>query len=100
MRDKKTVLMIILASICGTVAIGTSVLSQTQPRGAANLVKEEMLVLDPAFKKVIDAVVLGNMKIIKPALTELHEAREEVEKAVKAGQKITLPKDQTSLKNL
>jgi cytochrome c556 len=57
-----------------------------------------MLALDPAFKKVIDAVVLGNMKIVKPALADLHEAREEVEKAVKAGQKITLQKNQDKLK--
>ena len=65
---------------------------------SVNLVKEEMIVLDAAFKKVIDAIVLGNMKIIKPALRELHEAREEVEKAVKAGQKITLQKNQAQLK--
>ncbi|OGP93857.1 MAG: hypothetical protein A2157_15825 [Deltaproteobacteria bacterium RBG_16_47_11] len=63
-----------------------------------NLGKEEMIALDAAFKKIIDVVVLGNMKIIKPALTELHEAREEVEKAVKAGQKITLQKNQDQLK--
>jgi cytochrome c556 len=53
-----------------------------------------MLALDPAFKKVIDAVVLGDMKIVKPALHELHEAREEVEMAVKGGKEITLQKNQ------
>ena len=98
MKLKKFILIIAFVSILSAFLIMTSVLSQTQPRGAVNLVKEEMLVLDPAFKKVIDAVVLGNMKIIKPALGDLHEAREEVEKAVKAGQKITLPKNQNQLK--
>lgn len=98
MRDKKTVLMVILGSILVAIAIGPSVLSQTQSRGGVNLVKEEMLILDPAFKKVIDAVVLGDLRIIKPSLADLHEAREEVEKAVKAGQKITLQKNPDQFK--
>ena len=98
MRCKKSVPIIIFAGILVAIIIGTSVSSQTQQRGGVNLVKEEMLVLDPAFKKVIDAVVLGNMKLIKPVLHELHEAREEVEKAVKGGQKITLQKNQDRLK--
>lgn len=72
---------------------------QLPARGqSVNLVKEEMIVLDAAFKKVIDAIVLGNMKLIKPVLHEFHEAREEVEKAVKAGQKIALQKNQDQLK--
>jgi cytochrome c556 len=72
---------------------------QLPARGqSVNLVKEEMIALDGAFKKVIDAIVLGNMKIIKPALHDFHEAREEVEKAVKGGQKITLQKNQDQLK--
>jgi cytochrome c556 len=98
MKQTKIVSILIAAGILGACLLGVSTLGQTQSRGGVNLVKEEMLVLDPAFKKVIDAVVLGNMKIIKPALTELHEAREEVEKAVKAGQKITLPRNQDQLK--
>jgi len=98
MRNKKTVSIIIFIGILSILVIGTSILSQTKPMGGVNLVKEEMLALDPAFKKVIDAVVLGNMKIVKPALADLHEAREEVEKAIKTGQKITLQKNQDKLK--
>ena len=98
MRNKKTVSIIIFIGILSIMVIGTSILSQTKPMGGVNLVKEEMLALDPAFKKVIDSVVLGNMKIVKAALADLHEAREEVEKAVKAGQKITLQKNQDKLK--
>ena len=98
MRNKKKVSIIIFVGILSIMAIGTSVLSQTKSGGGVNLVKEEMLALDPAFKKIIDAVVLGNLKIIKPALADLHEAREEVEKAVKAGQKITLQKNQDQIK--
>lgn len=98
MKQKKFISIIAFISILSAFLIGTSILSQTKPMGGVNLVKEEMLALDPAFKKVIDAVVLGNMKIVKPALADLHEAREEVEKAVKAGQKITLQKNQDKLK--
>jgi len=98
MKLKKFILIIAFVSILSAFLIMTSVLSQTQPRGAVNLVKEEMLVLDPAFKKVIDAVVLGDLRIIKPSLADLHEAREDVEKAVKAGRKITLQKNQDKLK--
>lgn len=93
MKHKKIVIMIIFVEILGIVILGASVFGQTKPRGGVNLVKEEMAVLDPAFKKVINVVVLGNMEIIKPALDDLREAREEVEKAIKAGQKIPLPKN-------
>ncbi len=93
MKQKNVFLIFVLIGFFGASFMGISVLGQT-----VNLVKEEMLALDPAFKKVIDAVVLGNLKIIKPALHELHEAREEVEKAVKAGKKITLQKNPDKVK--
>jgi cytochrome c556 len=90
---KKFILLIMITGVLGFCLVTFSAWSQS-----INLVKEEMLVLDPAFKKIIDAVVLGDMRIVKPALHELHEAREEVEKAVKAGKKITLQKNQDRLK--
>ncbi len=93
MNPKNLMLLAITAVFVGAIVIGHSVLGQS-----VNLVKEEMLVLDPAFKKIIDAVVLGDMRIVKPALHELHEAREEVENAVKAGKKITLQKNQGQVK--
>jgi len=98
MKQKKFISIIAFLSILSAFLMVTSVLSQTQRRGTVNLVKEEMLVLDPAFKKIIDAVVLGDLRYIKPALIEVHEARENVEKAVKAGQKITLQKNQDKIK--
>ena len=97
MKQKIFIRVIVFLNILGIFIIVISGFGQTKP-GGVNLVKEEMLALDPAFKKIIDAVVLGNLKIIKPALADLHEAREEVEKAVKAGQKITLQKNQDKLK--
>ena len=93
MTQKKLFFIILMVAGWGASFLGISAWSQS-----VNLVKEEMLVLDPAFKKIIDAVVLGNMKIVKPALREVHEAREEVEKAVKAGRKITLQKNQDKFK--
>lgn len=98
MDNKNFLLLITMVVAFGICFILDSALSQTKPRGGVNLVKEEMLALDPAFKKVIDSVVLGDLKIIKPALEDLHEAREEVEKAVKAGEKITLQKNQDKTK--
>ena len=98
MKQKKFISIIAFISILSAFLIMTSVLGQTKSGEGINLVKEEMLALDSAFKKIIDALVLGNMKIIKPALADLHEAREEVEKAVKAGQKITLQKNQDQIK--
>lgn len=96
MKQKIFIQVVVFLSILSSFIMVISVLSQTKP-ARVNLVKEEMLALDPAFKKIIDAVVLGNLKIIKPALHDVHEAREEVERAVKAGQKITLPKNQDKL---
>ncbi len=93
MAHKKLFLIILTVAIGGASFLGISARGQ-----AVNLVKEEMIALDAAFKKIIDAVVLANMKIIKPALKDVHEAREEVEKAVKAGQKITLQKNQDKFK--
>ncbi len=86
-------LTFVLVSLLGGYFAGGSLRGQT-----VNLIKEEMLALDPAFKKIIDAVVLGDMKKIKPVLKEVHEAREGVEKAVKAGQKIVLQKNQDQFK--
>lgn len=93
MTHKKLFLIVLMVAIGSSSSLGISARGQ-----GVNLVKEEMIALDAAFKKIIDAVVLDNMKIIKPALHDLHEAREEVEKAVKAGQKITLQKNQDKVK--
>lgn len=97
MKHKRFILIILLAGVFSTFIIGISVMSQTKPK-EVNLVMEEMIALAPAFKTIIDAVVLGDMKMIKPALIGVHEARDKVEKAVKAGQKIDLPKNKDKFK--
>ncbi|MDI6744281.1 MAG: hypothetical protein QMD07_02775 [Thermodesulfovibrionales bacterium] len=63
-----------------------------------NLIMKEMIALDKAFKTTIDAVVLNRLDKIGPAFEEVHKVREEVEKTVKGGKKITLPKNQERFK--
>ena len=97
MKNEKFISIFLMVLIITVLSSYLTPISSVRSQ-SGNLVKEEMLVLDPAFKKIIDAVVLGDMRFVKPALAEVHEARENVEKAVKAGQKITLQKNQDKLK--
>ena len=53
MKQKKFIPIIAFISILSAFLIVTSVLSQTKSGGGVNLVKEEMIALDPAFKKII-----------------------------------------------
>ncbi len=84
-----------ITGVLGICLIAVSAWGQS-----GNLVKEEMLVLDPAFKKTIDAVVLGDMRIVKSSMREVHEAREEVEKAVKTGKKTHAPEKPGSVEGI
>jgi cytochrome c556 len=58
-----------------------------------NPVREEMAELDSAFREIIDAVVLGDMSLIPPALAKAQGAREKRDDALKAGFPIRLPKN-------
>ena len=89
---------ILCAGILGTAFIGTVAWSQSKPEAEMNLIMQEMTALDRAFKTIIDAVVLGDMQPIVPALTVVAEARERVEKALKEGQQILLPKNQSQFR--
>jgi len=98
MKSKIFIRHLFCAGILGTAFIGTAAWSQTKPESETNLILEEMAALDRAFKTVIDALVLGDMQRIPPALKEVAEAREKVEQAIKTGQKILLPKNQSQLR--
>jgi hypothetical protein len=87
--------IILITGVLGTAFFYTLAWSQAKPGAETNLILEEMAALDQAFKTIIDAVVLGDMQRITPALMGVTEARERVEKAVKAGQRILLPKNQS-----
>ena len=98
MKVKFFIRIILAAAVPGMVFIESPAWSQAKPGAETNLILEEMAVLDPAFKTIIDAVVIGDMQRIPPALRGVAEARERVEKAVRAGQKILLPKNQSQLR--
>jgi hypothetical protein len=58
-----------------------------------NPVRDEMAGLDLAFREIIDAVVLGDMSLIPPALGKAQEARERRDDAIKSGSPVLLPKN-------
>ena len=80
------------------VLVFTSISSAAEKQNAENLIIKEMMALDKAFKTTIDAVVLNRLDKIAPAFEDVHKVREEVEKTVKEGKKIALPKNQERFK--
>ena len=76
----------------------TSLSSAAEKQNAENLILKEMVALDKAFKTTIDAVVLNRLDKIAPAFEDVHKVRKEVEKTVKEGKKIALPKNQERFK--
>jgi len=58
-----------------------------------NPVREEMVGLDFAFKGILDAVVLGEMSLVAPALERAREARDRRNAAERSGASVRLPKN-------
>lgn len=98
MKIKNFIPLVLTAGVLGISFMGTLAWSQPKPGAKINFIMEEMTPLDAAFRTIIDAVVLGDMQMVEPALTRVYEARERVEKALKAGQTITLPKNQSQFR--
>jgi cytochrome c556 len=98
MIREKFIPLILCVGVLGTSFIGTPAWSQPKPGAEVNLIMEEMTALDRAFKTIIDAIVLGEMQGVARALTGVTEARERIEKAIRAGQKILLPKNQSQFR--
>ncbi len=94
MKKKNSIGIILGVGVLAIASMDTLAWGQANPGAGTNLIPEEMAALDRAFKTIIDAVVLGDMERIPPALTEVAEARERVEKAITAGRMIPLPKNQ------
>ncbi len=63
-------------------------------RGEGTLLREEMMALDSAFKTVLDAIVMEDLRLIQPALARYGEARGRLEGAERTGYRILLPKNQ------
>jgi len=80
------------------VLVFAGISSAAEKQNAENLILKEMVALDKAFKTTIDAVVLNRLDKIVPAFEDAHRVREEVEKTVKGGKKIALPKNQERFK--
>jgi cytochrome c556 len=68
--------------------------ADVEEQGSRNLIQKEMIALDSAFKVTVDAIVLNEPGRILPAFEETNELRVQVERAVKGGTKIVLPKNQ------
>ncbi|MDP1758763.1 MAG: hypothetical protein Q8K77_03090 [Thermodesulfovibrionales bacterium] len=91
---KKSVLLMAIV----LVLVFTGIPSAADREASQNLIIKEMVALDKAFKTTIDAVVLNRLDKIAPAFEDVHKVREEVEKTVKEGKKIALPKNQERFK--
>ena len=98
MNIKNIFWLILFLGVLGTSFTGTLSWSQPKAGGEVNLIMEEMTALDQAFKTIIDGVVLGDMERIKPAMMGVYEALERIERALKAGQKVILPKNQGQIR--
>ncbi len=98
MNCERSISIIIVIGVFSTWLVGTPAMSQTKSKGGMDVLKREMLALEEAFEAIIDAVIFDNMELIKPVTPPLHKAREKVEKAIKAGEKIILPKNQDKFK--
>lgn len=95
MDCKGSISIIIVVGVLCTCLVRISAVGQTkEPKRGMSLLMEEMVALDETFEAIIDAVIFDNMELIKPTIRPLHKAREKVEKAINAGEKIILPKNQ------
>ncbi|RJQ41555.1 MAG: hypothetical protein C4550_01405 [Nitrospiraceae bacterium] len=91
---RKIILFVVL-----TLAMSSNSITLGADKEASQtLIIREMAALDKAFKTTIDAVVLNRLDKIAPAFEEVHKVREEVEKTLKEGKKIALPKNQERFK--
>jgi len=70
---------------------------QPMAKGGMNPLTEEMVALDSAFKTVVEAIILGELEAINPALSKVRDTREALEQAVQRGYQISLPKNENRL---
>ena len=93
MKRRKSHCVWLFAGLMILLLGGAFLVSSPLAKEERNPVREEMTGLDLAFREIIDAVVLGDMSLIPPALGKAQEAREKRDDAVKAGFRIRLPKN-------
>jgi len=99
MNCKRSISIILVVGLFGTCLIAISAMSQTKPEEGMNLLfRREMWCLEEAFEAIIDGIIFDTMELINPTIPPLHKAREKVETAMNAGEKIILPKNQDEYK--
>jgi len=99
MDRKRLISFIVVIGVLGTCLTAISAMSQTKPEEGMNLLfRREMWCLEEAFEAIIDGIIFDTMDLVNPTIPPLHKAREKVETAMNAGEKIILPKNQDKFK--
>jgi cytochrome c556 len=99
MDRKRLISFIVVIGVLGTCLTAISAMSQTKPEEGMNLLfRREMWCLEEAFEAIIDGIIFDTMELINPTIPPLHKAREKVETAMNAGEKIILPKNHDKFK--
>ncbi len=75
-----------------TVALALAVTAPLKAEEAGNALKEEMHLLDAAYKNLLDAILLDQPETIEKPFHAVHKAKMKTEKALHGG-KIKLPKN-------
>ena len=92
--DRVALLARILLTSFTVMLLSLGITQGAEAPGSGSLLQREMLALDSAFKVAVDAVVLNEPGRIGPAFHPLSEIRKEVERAVRGGAVIVLPRNQ------
>ena len=99
MNRKRPISFIFVIGVLGICLVAISAMSQTKPEEGTNLLfRREMWCFEETFEGIIDGIIFDTMELINPTIPPLHKAREKVETAMNAGEKIILPKNQDEYK--
>lgn len=88
----KKIVVVLALMLSAILSVGPS----SPAIAADNPLKQEMRLLDDAFKNLIDALILNKPGIIEEPFHEVHKAKEKTEAALHSG-KIKLPKNHDKL---
>lgn len=82
----------VLAVVFFALFLPAGPVSSTKAAEGVNPLKEEMFLLDRAYKNLVDSIVLDNPRTVEAPFMDFLEAKEATEKALEAGE-IKLPKN-------
>lgn len=89
--------LVFIAMLFITAGLAVPAFSQQHGAGVENPLKEEMRLLDVAFKNLIDSILTNDPKGIEGPFHEVHHAKLKTEKALESGG-ITLPRNHDKMK--